>query len=278
MHKLDPNGYLIVATNTDDVDYIDCAVACARSIRLHTPDAKICLLTTSDVKLVAHTVFDYIKLFPYPVNKENPFANDWQIYHASPFRETIKIEADMIIPHSIEHWFSMLRHKDVVLTLGARNYKNEKTNERHYRKIFDANNLPDVYNAITYWRVSQTAHDFFALVKHLFDAWPDVQQQIKLGSTDIGTTDLVYAIAARSMGVEKVTLPETSYPTLIHMKGRINKLVGEDWTKECVYEFDKSNIRINTIDQQYPFHYQVKEFSKELNKYYDELLQSPEPS
>jgi len=259
-------GYLIVAQNTSDVDYIDCARACARSIKLHTPTAKIAILSDKKYNL---NEFDYHIVFPYTTDPDNPFSNDWQVYHASPFRQTIKIEADMIVPHCIEHWWLMLEKKDVVLTTGARNYHNELTQQRHYRKIFDANNLPDVYNAITYWRVSKPASDFFAMVKQLFDNWEDVQTQLKLGKTDHGTTDLVYAIAARAFGVENVTLPGTSYPSLIHMKGRINDCAGEDWTKELVWELAGANIRINTLDQQYPFHYCIKEFSKVLNEYYD---------
>ena len=81
----------------------------------------------------------------------------------------------------------------------------------------------------------------------------------------------MYAIAAKVIGIENVTLPNTSYPSMIHMKGRINYLSGEDWTKELVYELDKSNIRVNTVDQMYPFHYQVKEFSKVLNEHYEHI-------
>jgi len=259
-------GYLIWAIGDE---YVECAMACAKSIRLHTPRADIALLSDKDYP---NDVFDYNLLFPMPVDYNNVLANDWQVFYASPFRQTIKVEADMIIPHSIEHWWTMLEHKDVVLTTGARNAKNEISTNRFYRKIFDANNLPDVYNAITYWRLSPEAHQFFTTVQMLFDNWGQVQSQIKMGLSDPGTTDLVYALAALMVGVENVTLPGTSYPTLIHMKGKLNKLMEEDWTKEMVWELDKSNIRINTIDQQYPFHYYIKEFSKELNKHYDELL------
>jgi len=275
MQSKEDRGYLIWAIGDD---YIDCAIACARSIKLHTPSAKICLLTDEAGSLSVyghdgnHWVFEHIVKFPFPVNYDNILANDWQVFFATPFKETIKIEADMIVPHSIEHWWTMLRHKDVVLTTGARNYMNEKTDERFYRQIFDENNLPDVYNAITYWHESDLANDFGSLVKYLFNRWDIAQARLKLGLTDPGTTDVVYAVAAVILGVENVTLPNTSYPTLIHMKGRINWLVGEDWTKEMVWELDESNIRINTIDQQYPFHYYTKEFSKVLNEHYDNIF------
>ena len=268
MEILEEQGYLIVAHGDDS--YINCALACARSIKLHTPDAKIALL--SDREYVSKCgEFDHTIVFEHPVNKENPLSADWQAYFQTPFRQTIKIEADMIIPHSIDHWWPMLWKKDIVLTLGARNYRNEVATSRKYRKIFDEDNLPDVYNAITYWKVSDLSRDVGLLIKYMFTRWDLIQPQLKLGLSDPGTTDLVYAIAAKILGVENVTLPNTSYPTLIHMKGAMNDMVGEDWTKELVYELDRANIRINTIDQQYPFHYYIKEFADVLNDYYENI-------
>lgn len=266
-------GYLIVADNTADVDYVDCAIALARSIKLHTPTAKICLMTSNDVH---NDVFDYVVPLPFGDQANNStwkLKNDWQVFWASPFVQTIKIEADMIIPHSIDHWWTMLEKRDVVISTGARNYLNEKSTVRDYRKIFDKNNLPDVYNAITYWRYSQFASEFFTTVKTIFNNWEVVKHTIKGGDEDSGTTDVVYAIAAKILGVENVTLPaDVSYPSMIHMKGRLNFLSGEDWTKEMVWELNKSNIRINTIDQLYPFHYHTKDFSKILNKHYEQFF------
>jgi len=262
-------GYLIVANNSDAVDYIDCARALAQSIKIHTPHAKICLLSNTDVN---DPVFDFVRKFPYPVVEG--FGNDWQIFAASPFRQTIKLEADMIIPHSIWHWWTMFEHRDVVLTLGARDYLNCPAQSRQYRRIFDLNNLPDVYNAITYWRLSKTAQEFFRIVEVLFKNWNIFQKTLKGGSDDPGTTDVIYALAAKIIGVETVTLPNTSYPSLIHMKASINGQSQEDWTKELVWELNGANIRINTVDQEYPFHYNIKDFSKVLNKHYDEFLAS----
>jgi hypothetical protein len=267
-------GYLIVADNTEQTDYVDCAIALARSIKLHTPNAKIALMTSNDVD---NDIFDYVVGLPFGDQAPNSnwkLKNDWQIFWATPFKETIKLEADMIVPHSIEHWWDMFRKRDVVISVGAKNYLQQDTNVRMYRKIFDKNELPDVYNAITYFRYSQFASEFFSLVRDIFNDWDNVRTIIKGGDADPGTTDVVYAIAAKALGIENCTLPNTSYPKMIHMKGAINFMSGEDWTQELIWEFDKSNIRINTIDQEYPVHYQVKEFSKKLNEYYEQFFTS----
>jgi hypothetical protein len=265
-------GYLIVAENTRSTNYVECASALAKSIKLHTPDAKICLVTSVEVN---DPIFDFVKPLPHgdlAPDSSWKLINDWQVFYASPFRQTIKLEADMIIPHSIEHWWTMYEKKDVVLCTHARNMINQTTPVRHYRKIFDVNNLPDVYNAITYWRLSEYAQTFFNLVKDLFYNWEEIRTSLTLGDTDPGTTDVVYAVAAKILGVDTVTLPDTSYPSLIHMKEHINWLNNPDWTKEYIWELNGANIRINTVDQQYPFHYNNKDFAKVLNEHYDKLL------
>ena len=263
----DERGYLIVAQNNSTVDYVLCARMLARSIRLVQPDAKICLLT--DVAN-NYSEFDYVNTFPFgdlAKDSEWKLKNDWQCFYASPFRETIKLEADMIIPQNISHWFDICSVREVVVTVGARNYHNQLSASRHYRKVFDDNALPDVYNAITYWRLSQTAKQFFETVREIFDNWPAVMSELKFAADQPLNTDLAYAIAVRLIGEEKLTLPG-SVPGLIHMKGRINNLISEDWTQELVWEMSPGSVRINTIEQMWPFHYHVKDFSHVLEKHY----------
>lgn len=271
----DERGYLVVASNNNATDYIECARTLAKSIRLSMPDSKICLLT--DVML-EDKLFDYIKIFPFgdqSSDTEWKLNNDWQIFYASPFRETIKIEADMLITTDISHWWTMLEHRDVVITLGCRDYKNNKSRERYYRKIFDINGLPDVYNAITYWRYSKLSMQFFKLVKDIFENWETYKIILKGASKENATTDVVYAMAAVIIGVENVTLPESvSYPSLIHMKKHIIGISTSEWDNQLIWELNKNDFRINTISQRYPFHYNNKEFAKKIGLEYDKLLGS----
>ena len=165
MKPIAEQGYLIVAQNSNKVDYVNCAETLAKTIKYWHPDAKICLLTNEQVG--SGWLFDYVHRFPHPLN-DNPYANDWQVFDATPFRETIKLEADMMITSFIDHWWTMLRNRDIVVSTGARDWKDQQAVARHYRQVFDANNLPDVYNAITYWRRSETAKQFFDTVRDIF--------------------------------------------------------------------------------------------------------------
>jgi hypothetical protein len=186
------------------------------------------------------------------------WANDWQMFQASPYRQTIKLEADMLAASPIDHWWTLFENKDVVISIGARTYYDRPAESRYYRKVFDNNHLPDVYNAITYWRLSSTAKDFFQLVRNIFENWNEYKKLLKF-SEDHASTDVVYAMAATVMGVEHVTLPPGLGPTIVHMKQHINGLKTENWPQELIWEHNP--LRINTVAQHGMFHYHIKDWS-----------------
>ena len=232
-------GYLIPAIGDQ---YVDCATTLADSIRQHHPQAHVTIMTQDQL----------------PFGDQGPgYINDWQCFWASPYRQTIKLEADMIAATGIDHWWTLFEKRDVVISRGARTYRDQPAESRFYRRVFDANNLPDVYNAITYWRVSPRAQEFFNWVKNIFTNWKEFKTLLKF-SEDQPSTDVVYAMAAQIMGPEHVTLPDGLGPTIVHMKRHVNGLVSEDWTQELIWEIDP--LRINTIAQWGLVHYHVKEW------------------
>ena len=257
MQILNERGYLIPAVNTKDVDYVALASQLAHSIRAWHPDVKICLLTDQEHK---DTVFDYVEILPYgdtAKDSEWKLSNDWQCFAASPFRQTIKLEADMIAAGPVDHWWPLFEHKDVVISQGCRDIYDTVSQSRYYRKLFDANRLPDVYNAVTYWRMSKTAQEFFNLVKSIFENWDQYRALIKF-SDEYPTTDVVYAMAAQILGVEKCVLPPGFGPQIVHMKRVIIPTHTEDWTKELVWENTNPGLRIQTVAQWGFVHYHNK--------------------
>jgi len=243
-------GYLIPAIDSDSVDYVRCAVQLARSIRHRHPDVNISALT---VKPCSDPVFDHVISLPH--GDLGGYQNDWQVFHASPYRQTIKLEADMIAAGPIDHWWTLFEHRDVVVSLGARDFYDQPAQSRYYRKIFDQNDLPDVYNAITYWRLSATAKQFFDLVRLIFEHWQDYKTLLKFPE-ESPSTDVVYAMAAKIIGTESVTLPQGLGPNIVHMKHHIIPTQSHDWTRELVWETDP--FRINTVAQWGLVHYHIK--------------------
>lgn len=231
-------GYLIPAIG--DV-YKSCADQLVRSIREFHPDVNITIVTEEML----------------PHGDLGGFNNDWQMFEITPYRQTIKLEADMVATSPIDHWWTLFEHRDVVISQCCRNFYGQPSRNRYYRKFIDENRLPDVYNAITYWRLSQTAKEFFELVRNIFENWNDYRKLVKFPE-DHPSTDFVYAMAAQIMGPEQVTLPMG--PSIVHMKQHIIGTLTQDWTKELVWEYTNPGLRIQTVAQSGLVHYNIKEW------------------
>lgn len=260
-------GFAIIAQNTSDVNYINCALALAKSIKKVMPNSRIALITNETINDDEVKNFDVISKLPYGDLDRNgkwKLSNDWQIYEASPFEHTIKLEADLLITKSVDYWFDILNQKDVVVCTTIRNFKQEISNCRVYRKFIDENNLPDCYNAITYFKKSKLAEDFFKIVKDVFENWEQYKKFLKCNLDEPVTTDWAYALASHILGKENTTMPSFTSMSMIHMKQFVNNLPSENWTDALLYEINKDSIRINTIPQEYPLHYHIKDFAHKL--------------
>lgn len=237
------HGYLIPAIGEM---YVNCANKLKDSILQWHPTANITILTED--------------MLPY--GNLGGYANDWQCYAVSPYQHTIKLEADMWCAGPIDHWWDLLSTRDVVISQGCRDFYDNAGKSRFYRKIFDNNALPDVYNAITYWKVSDTAEEFFKIVRDMFENWEKYKPLLKFPD-EVATTDVVYAMTAVVMGMENVILPEGLGPTIVHMKKNMITITSDDWSKELVYEKTNPGVRINTVAQWGLVHYYVKELANE---------------
>lgn len=264
-------GFLIVSQDALGLNtYELCAEALAKNIKKVMPDASVSIVT--DNRINNTSIYDNV--IPLPYGDKDPdnnwkLINDWQVYEASPYDYTIKLEADIYLPRSIDHWWNILSYRDLVICTTIRDFKQEISKSRVYRKFIDDNKLPDTYNAITYFKKSDTAEQFFKIVRHIFENWKDFKALLKCDVYEEATTDWVYAIAVHIMGEEKCTLPNFHEMSMIHMKRLINNLPTEDWTDTLVYEMLPHTLRVNSCPQQYPFHYHIKSFANKILKYYE---------
>lgn len=246
-------GFVIMAQNTKKVSYTNCAEKLSKSIKRVMPDANVTIITT---EMLPHG-----DLAPYSDWK---LLNDWQVYEASPYDYTIKLEADMYIPRNIDHWWDVLKDRNIVVSTTIRNFRQEISDVRFYRRFIDENNLPDVYNAITYFKKSDEAKYFYMLIKDIFTNWNEYKKILKCNADELVTTDWVYSIACHIMGIEKTTLPTFNEMSMVHMKSFINGNPTENWTDTFIYECLPNQIRVQTVPQQYPFHYHVKNFCDKI--------------
>lgn len=252
-------GYIVHAVNTDTVDYEQCARVLIKSLRAVGDTRPVTVITNKDFRK------DRVSSATH-----GEYADDWQLYDLSEYDETFKLEADVIVTRPLDSWWQLCAQRDLFIANGCRNYKQELSDVRYYRQFNDKNLLPDLYNGITYFKKSQTAREFYSVVRTIFENWSEINDSLTSPSPrTLGDTDSVYALAASIIGPERCTVANDIIQW-VHMKKQINYLLVEEWDRELVWELVGSDFRINTISQLYPVHYHVKSLAQELEAYYDQ--------
>jgi len=279
-------GFITFAQNTDQVDYLRLAFVQCMNVKLTQHNAKFAVIVDQKTKNAItkehETIFDYIIELPYDENDKSSswkLANEYQVFSLTPFKETVKLESDLLFTRSINHWWSAFRLRDVFLSSGCKNYRQEISNNRSYRKFFDDNELPDVYNGLMYFRYSQTASNFFHTAQEIYRNWDYIKTHLlKNCREDTPSTDVLYALTAKVIGPEQCTLPSMNFVNFVHMKNQINQFGGdnEDWTRIVMNERDDDMIRINNLNQYDPVHYFNKTYITEeiLNDYRERYTRS----
>jgi hypothetical protein len=279
-HK-EQQGFVTFAQNTSDIDYLELAYVQASNIKAIQTQNKYAVIvdaaTREKVNERHHRVFDYIIDLPYDNNNPTStrkFANEWQVFGLTPFKETIKLESDLLFTRTIDHWWTAFRLKNICLSHGCKNYLGIDSTSRKYRELFDANRLPDVYNGLMYFRFSLEAKQFFEYVQHIQMNWQHVRAVLKQCIEDQPSTDVLYALAAVMIGQETCTMPNMDFLNFVHLKPAINGV--EETTKvtdQFVTEFDRGMIRINNVNQLQPLHYFEKDFvTEEMKEWYESRI------
>lgn len=262
-------GFLTFAQNTNEVDYLRLAYAQACNFRAIHKNLQYAVVidrqTKTSLTESCYKVFDHIIELSNDENASDSnwkMANEYQAFFLTPFKETIKVESDLLFTRSIEHWLTAFRFRDVVLSLGCKNYRQQQSNNRTYRQFFDDNDLPDVYNGLMYFRFSVFAQKFFTTAKKILDAWDYLKVNVLRNCREkYPSTDVLYAITAKTVGVELCTLPSFDFINFVHMKPAIQgwSHVG-DWQKMTTIEQDDDMLRIHNLNQYQPVHYYEKTF------------------
>jgi hypothetical protein len=263
-------GYFTFAQNTEDVNYLELAYTQALSIKCTQKINKYAVAvdaTTKELITDRHRkVFDYIidiKQDSNALDSKWKLANEWQAWWLTPFKETIKLESDILFTRNVDHWWDGLRNQEVCLTTKIRDYEGTVSRCRVYRELFEVNNLPDVYNGIMYFRFGTVSMEFFNTARMIYQNWDVFREEIlSKCHEDTPSTDVVYAIATQIVGVEKCTMPSLDYPTFAHMKGAINRLnASDDWRDYYYHQLDDQlQMTIGFSRQLYPVHYYQKSF------------------
>ena len=125
-------GFFVVAQNSLDCDYIKQAYYLAKSIaRSQSTVKNISLMTNDTVPAEYVPAFDKIIKIPFEdhaLNSEWKVQNRWKAYHATPYEQTILLDADMLITYNWEKFYGEFSPKnyqkfyslDVTISIAAK--------------------------------------------------------------------------------------------------------------------------------------------------------------
>jgi len=267
-------GYLILAQNTKDADYVKLAYALALSIKnTQSSVSSVCLATDIPLKSLDKKIkdtFDEIVPIPWIDHAKNSrwkIENKWKYYYMTPFEETVILDADMLFTTDISHWWDILCRQDIWITDKPRTFKGEVITSTKYRDTFVSNDLPNVYTAFMYFKKADIVSELFRLVEIIFDNWERYfYNYLDETRPKFLSGDVAYALAIKLLGIENECFNKSiSIPSFVHMKGHLQnineKYITEDWTKNIpTYFREDGGFKIGNYEQTLPFHYHIKEW------------------
>lgn len=263
-------GFCLLAQNNKDTNYIRQAYALAKSLHRYNDGQRISLITNDIVPDKWKEPFDQIIPIPWTDSAEDSdwkIENRWKVYHASPYDETIVLEADMLILSDITHWWKELEKRDVFFVSNVRTYRDEIVTSRYYRKTFDANELPNLYSALHYFKKGDRAKEFYTLLEIIVNNWElFYSKYAKERYQKWCSIDLCASIASKILGNEKEITDPNSYITFTHMKPHVQKwqYVPEKWSSVIgKYYRNDGTLLLGNFVQTSVLHYVEEEFLTE---------------
>lgn len=268
-------GFLVVAENNNNVDYIKMAYVLALSLKAtQTEVTNLSIITTKPLIPISQK---YLDTFDKVIICEKD--EDWKeksksldttslcakYYDVTPYDETIVLDTDMIFPQDISLWWDLLSDKEIIFTTNVKTFRGETINSDFYRKVFTKNNLPNLYTGLFYFKKGSISEIFFNTVNVIFNNWEEFYNRLdEKYRPDFLSADIAYAMAYKILELSDYSY--LSIPTFTHMKSQLQNIekIKEDWTSFLNVSInDKLDIKINNFNQQYPFHYHDKTFLTE---------------
>lgn len=261
-------GFIVLAQNTDTVDYVKQAYALALSIKFSQKSVtNISLVTNSEVPEEYKSVFD--KIIPIPWTDANEFSrfgaeHRWKLYHVTPYEETIVLDTDMLLLEDISSWWEYCKTYDIKFCSRIKNYKLETVVDTYHRKAFVANGLTNPYFGLHYFRQTDAAYDFYKVLEFVVNNWewcwtefaPEEYQNWL-------SMDLATAIAIEIVGNHETAVDVCSPLEFIHMKTPLQgwSPIPAKWQDTVPFVLNtKGDLVVGNIKQSKLFHYVEKNF------------------
>jgi hypothetical protein len=260
-------GYLVLAQNSENVDYVQQAYALALSLHASQDTCLISLVTNDPVPDEYKTIFD--KIIPIPGNDDAANSlwkveNRWKLYHVTPYDETIVFDTDMLVFKSFNSIWDTLSKYDVFFASNVLDFKSNQVVDYYNRKMFNENDLPNLYFGLHYFKKNKPALDFYNTLAFVVANWERVYFDIAPKSKQKWVSmDVSAAIAAKILGIDdSITHPTFDF-RFTHMKANLQGIdpIPSAWTKVLDYYINsQGNLIVSNIQQTGIFHYVENNF------------------
>jgi hypothetical protein len=272
-------GFLILAQNSEGIDYVQQAYLLALSIaRTQSRYKSVSLLTNDPVPEKYKHAFENIIPIPWEDSAEGTVwkvENRWKFIYASPYEETIVLDSDMLFFNDITETWDHLSNYDLFFTSKAYDYKERAITDLKNRRTFIENSLPNIYFALHYFKKTKFAFEFYKTLEMVCRNWKSFYSQITPKATQSWLSmDVSTAITIKILGIEdQVTNPSIDF-SFVHMKPNVQQWspIPYRWTDSAdFYMTEDFQLYINQFKQNKIFHYTEHEF---LNEQILKILES----
>jgi len=275
-------GFVMLAQNSE-YDYVQQACLCAMSILATNKDAKVSLITNDKVPKKYVNLFDKIIEIPWKEHKDiylnHAVSERWKIYHASPYEETIVLDTDMLVLQDVSNWWKFFENYNIYFPSTVTTYRGEKVKDKYYRKAFTANNLPNLYVGLHYFKKCDKAHEFYKWIELVTNNWELFYGQfVTEHYPKHPSMDVTVAIVSKILNCEtEITNTIVKYPSFTHMKSYIQfwQYPSTKWQEKVgVYLTQDLKLTIGNHIQRGVFHYTEKDFvTKNILTRYENYLE-----
>jgi len=260
-------GFLVLAQNSENIDYVKQAYALALSLHKSQSSCLISLVTNDPVPDEYKEVFDKIIAIPGDDQASDSVwkvENRWKLYHVTPYDETIVFDSDMLVFKSFDRLWEQLSNYDVFFASHVLDFKGNRITDYVNRKMFTENQLPNLYFGLHYFKKNQPALDFYNTLAFVVANWERVYFNIAPKNKQKWVSmDVSAAIAAKILGIEdQIIHPDIDF-NFVHMKSNLQNIdpIPSIWTNVLDYYINGNNqLLVSNMLQDGIFHYVTDTF------------------
>lgn len=256
------NGFVIIAVNPIEFRKAQC---CAYSIKSKMPDANVTLVVGNEKKVQKKFLdgFDAITELPFTV-ATNCRQNDWQLYWASPYANTIAIDCSMLVKVDLTSaWDYLIDHHSIVFPNSITDMRRDEVYPKYKKYLEDDYNLNVIYSGMFFFKKDETSLRHFKMADIYFQYWTDVCNKYLKPEhiPDIFDPDIMHTLVAEHTHGDVIAEHNVlRYIDMQNSAGRtLNKI--NKWTdKLTVWPSNAGKIKIQNYTINDVLYYREDEF------------------